>query len=136
MGADWDDFGDDPVDSPVPDDDPLDCNGHGTHVAGIIGANPGNEFNITGVAYEASLYSYKVFGCSDSTATDVIIDGMLRAYEDGMDIISMSLGGNTGWSDDPTALVASRLANLGVVMSIAAGAVLLPDPWLRALTVD
>ncbi|EJD37947.1 subtilisin-like protein [Auricularia subglabra TFB-10046 SS5] len=106
---------------PVPDDDPLDCNGHGTHVAGIVGANPGNEFNITGVAYEASIYSYKVFGCSESTATDVIIDGMLRAYEDGMDIISLSLGGNTGWSDDPTSLVASRIANLGVVMSIAAG---------------
>ena len=40
----------------MPDDDPLDqCNGHGTHVAGIIGANPANEFNVTGVAYEASI---------------------------------------------------------------------------------
>lgn len=57
--------------TPHPDSDPLDeCNGHGTHVAGIIGANPGNEYNITGVAYEASLSSYRVFGCTGSVPDD------------------------------------------------------------------
>lgn len=35
---------------PQPDDDPRDtCNGHGTHVAGIIGAND-KHMNLTGVA--------------------------------------------------------------------------------------
>lgn len=53
----YDFVGDDyPLSDPVPDSDPLDtCAGHGTHVAGIIGANPNNDFNITGVAYEATL---------------------------------------------------------------------------------
>ncbi|EJD54860.1 subtilisin-like protein [Auricularia subglabra TFB-10046 SS5] len=106
---------------PVPDEDPRDCIGHGTHVAGIIGANPGNEFNITGVAHEASLYAYKVFGCSDGVTNDIVIDAMLRAYEDEMDIITMSLGGAGGWTDDPTSLVASRIAQLGTVMTIATG---------------
>lgn len=55
----WDFVGDDyPLSAPVPDADPLDqCAGHGTHVAGIIAADPTNEFNVTGVAYEATLYS-------------------------------------------------------------------------------
>lgn len=34
---------------PIPDGDPMDCNGHGTHVAGIIGADD-KEFQFTGVA--------------------------------------------------------------------------------------
>ena len=41
---------------PVPDADPLDqCSGHGTHVAGIVGANPGNPYGFEGVAYESTL---------------------------------------------------------------------------------
>ena len=37
---------------------------------GIIGANPGNEYNISGVAYDADLSAYRVFGCSGSTSDD------------------------------------------------------------------
>ena len=37
---------------------------------GIIGANPGNEFNISGVAYESSLSAYRVFGCTGDTTDD------------------------------------------------------------------
>ena len=35
-------------------------------IQGIIGANPGNEYNINGVAYDATLYSYRIFGCEGS----------------------------------------------------------------------
>lgn len=55
----------------IPDNDPIDqCGGHGTHVAGIIGANPGNPFNISGVAYKASIGSYKIFGCTGGVFDD------------------------------------------------------------------
>ncbi|KAI0786595.1 subtilisin-like protease [Abortiporus biennis] len=108
--------------TPVPDNDPLDeCNGHGTHVAGIIGANPGNEFNISGVAYDASLASYRVFGCDGSTPDDIIIDALLRGYNDGMDILTLSLGGADGWSESSSAVVASNLVDKGKVVTIAAG---------------
>jgi hypothetical protein len=43
------------------------CFGHGTHVAGIIAAQPGNIYNITGVAYKASLNAYRVIGCNGLT---------------------------------------------------------------------
>jgi minor extracellular serine protease Vpr len=46
--------------NPVPDPDPDDCNGHGTHVAGIIGANG----EVKGVAPAVTFGAYKVFGCA------------------------------------------------------------------------
>ncbi|EJD40984.1 subtilisin-like protein [Auricularia subglabra TFB-10046 SS5] len=107
---------------PQPDDDPRDtCVGHGTHVAGIVGATPGNEFNISGVAYDASLYAYRVMGCAGFVGDDVLIEAILRAYNEGMDIITMSLGGASGWSDEAIAVVASRIAKLGPVVTVAAG---------------
>lgn len=51
VGDSYDGSGD-----PVPDSDPMDCNGHGTHVSGIIGANP-NPYNFTGVVPNATLGS-------------------------------------------------------------------------------
>lgn len=78
--------------NPVPDSDPFDgCYGHGTEMAGIIGAND-NEFGVTGVAPEASLYSYRVFSCSGATTEDLVIKGALQAYQDNMDIVNLSLG--------------------------------------------
>ncbi|TFK18825.1 subtilisin-like protein [Coprinopsis marcescibilis] len=71
-----DDF--DGPNTPYPDNDPLDiCNGHGTHVAGIVGTDPGNELNITGVAHEATLGAYRVFGCNKFgyTQDDMSMDG-------------------------------------------------------------
>lgn len=124
--------------TPHPDSDPLDeCNGHGTHVAGIIGANPGNEFNISGVAYEATLSSYRVFGCTGSVPDDsafflpfrisrsqhypVIVDALLRANADGQDIITLSIGGADGWTSSTSSTVASRIAASGRIVTIAAG---------------
>ncbi|OCH84198.1 subtilisin-like protease [Obba rivulosa] len=108
--------------TPVPDDDPLDqCNGHGTHVSGIVGANPGNEFNISGVAYEASINMYRIFGCTGDTTDDVIVDALLRGVSDGNDILTMSLGGSSGWTEDTSSVVSSRIAATGKIVTIAAG---------------
>ncbi|EJD37123.1 subtilisin-like protein [Auricularia subglabra TFB-10046 SS5] len=107
---------------PVPDDDPMDqCQGHGTHVAGIVGAAPGNEMNITGVAPDAALYAYRVIGCVGGVGEDVLIDALLRAHADGMDVITMSIGGASAWPDDPVSVVASRVAEQGTVVTMSGG---------------
>ena len=41
--------------TPIPDTDPMDCNAHGTHVAGIVAASGPNPYNMTGVAPQANL---------------------------------------------------------------------------------
>lgn len=65
-------------DNPEPDDDPYDdCEGHGTHVSGIIAAQP-NKMGFTGVAPGATLGMYKVFSCySFGTTDDVLIAALL-----------------------------------------------------------
>lgn len=108
--------------APVPDPDPLDqCNGHGTHVAGIIGADPNNDFNISGVAPDAEIFSYRVFGCSGSVTDDVLVDALLLGTKQGMDILTMSLGGSDGWTESTSAVLSSRLSDAGKVVTIAAG---------------
>ncbi|KAI0045501.1 subtilisin-like protease [Auriscalpium vulgare] len=108
--------------TPVPDDDPLDqCAGHGTHVAGIIGADPGNEYNISGVAYKAALYAYRIFGCEGYVGDDIIVAALLRGYSDKLDVLTLSLGAASGWTEATGAVVASRIAATGTVVTIAAG---------------
>ncbi|PBK73461.1 subtilisin-like protease [Armillaria solidipes] len=107
---------------PVPDNDPLDqCAGHGTHVAGILGADPDNPYNISGVAYRASINAYRVFGCTGSVGDDVLVDALLRGYEDGNDILTLSIGGTDGWTEGTASVVSSRIAATGKVVTIAAG---------------
>ncbi|GKT65516.1 minor extracellular protease VPR [Colletotrichum tofieldiae] len=102
----------------TPDADPLDQQGHGTHVAGIIA---GNSSVLTGVAPEATLYAYKVFSTVDGTDEDTLIEAFLAAYDAGVDIITSSIGGVNGFADNAWAVVASRLVDQGVVVTISAG---------------
>lgn len=102
-----------------PDDDPYDCVGHGTHVAGIIA---GEDVNFIGVAPKATLRSYKVFGCNNpETGDDALIQAFVQAYEDGADVINASIGGPGGWPEDAWATAASRIADQGVFIAISAG---------------
>ena len=106
------------------DSDPMDDNGHGTHVAGIIAGSGGIE----GVAPGASLLAYKVLGADGSgPMSDVIeaIDASIDPNNDGSssdhaDVISMSLGGS-GDSQDPICLAVQRAVEAGVVVVVAAG---------------
>jgi minor extracellular serine protease Vpr len=103
---------------PVPDANPDDCGGHGTHVAGIVGGNGGG---IRGVAPGVTFGAYRVFGCSGSTTSDIILAALERALADGMHVINQSLGAARQWPQYPTAQASSRLARKGVVMVASIG---------------
>ncbi|MBL8342930.1 MAG: S8 family serine peptidase, partial [Rubrivivax sp.] len=103
---------------PVPDANPDDCNGHGTHVAGIVGGNGGG---IKGVAPAVKFGAYRVFGCVGSTTSDIILEAMERAHADGMQIINQSLGAARQWPQYPTAQASSRLVSKGIVMVASIG---------------
>ncbi|KAH8738208.1 peptidase S8/S53 domain-containing protein [Ilyonectria robusta] len=103
-----------------PDDDPMDCQGHGTHVAGILAAQE-NSMDFTGAAPGVTLGSYRVFGCNGEAGNDVLIAAFNKAYEDGADIITASIGGPSGWSEEAWAVSVSRIVEQGVPCTLAAG---------------
>ena len=108
---------------PHPDADPDDCNGHGTHVAGIIGAT-GNAAagGVLGVAPGVTLGAYRVFGCDGSTSADIMLAAMERAYSDGMQVVNMSIGAAfQNWPQYPTAVAADALVAKGVVVVASIG---------------
>ncbi|KAG0238235.1 hypothetical protein BGW42_006515 [Actinomortierella wolfii] len=116
----WDFAGDDFTgeNDPKPSGDPMDCRGHGTHVAGTIGAN---DSTVLGVAPGAILGAYRVFGCNGTTTNDIIIAAMEKAVNDGMDVINMSLGEPNGWIGTPVSKAVSRASKLGVLFAAAQG---------------
>jgi minor extracellular serine protease Vpr len=123
---------------PHPDPNPLDCEGHGSHVAGTAagsgvlatGAQYAGPYNATtvsgntwtigpGVAPKADLYAIRVFGCTGST--DVVVDAIEWAVDNDMDVINMSLGSPFGTSDTPDAEASTNAAKAGVIVVASAG---------------
>jgi subtilisin family serine protease len=102
---------------PTPDLNPDDCAGHGTHVAGIIGANG----KVKGVAPDVVFGAYRVFGCAGSTTDDVMLAAMERILADKMQVLNMSIGSSFAWPQSPTAQAASRLVKKGIVVVASAG---------------
>jgi len=102
------------------DANPLDDNGHGTHVAGIVAANG----TLKGVAPNATLFAVKVCDSSGSCSTSNIIAGIDWSIAHSANIISMSLGGSTQPNDefaDVEAIVSDAAVEKGVVVVAAAG---------------
>ncbi len=127
-----------PATIPHPDPNPLDCNSHGTHTASTAAGYgelsdgstyhgpyssavyTSTDFKIgPGVAPEASLFIYRVFGCTGST--DVVTEAIDRAVADGADVISMSLGSDFGTAKTPDAVAADNAARSGVVVVASSG---------------
>ncbi|MEU7072352.1 S8 family serine peptidase [Streptomyces narbonensis] len=106
------------------DDDPMDDNGHGTHVAGIIAGKAARQGGVTGMAPDARLLAYKVTGADGSGYTSDIIAGIEAAADPSnpypADVINMSLGG-PGDGTDPLGRAATAAVRAGVVVVAAAG---------------
>ncbi|MEM6639412.1 MAG: S8 family serine peptidase [Pseudomonadota bacterium] len=115
-------------DVPMPDPDPLDGNGHGSHVAGTA-AGVGVERRIgPGVAKGAQLMALKVFSDA-SGSTDLTADAIDYALDpngdgaidDRVDVINMSLGARYGSQSDPSALASTVAVQAGVIVVASAG---------------
>ena len=130
---------------PHPDPNPLDCAGHGTHVAGTLagygvtldgttyhGPYDAQTLSRTqflvapGVAPGAQLYALKIFGCSGTT--DDVIDAVDWAVKNGMNVINLSLGAPFGAEgspfggpESPDAVAVDNAAAAGIVVVAAGG---------------
>ena len=97
---------------------PLDDNGHGTHVAGIIA---GNSASLKSMAPDAELFAYKVLDATGNGNTSTVITGIEQAMADSVDIINLSLGTSDGDPDDILSQAVDRAVDAGIVVVVAAG---------------
>jgi subtilisin family serine protease len=148
VGNGYDGASTDPaINTPKPDPNPIDCNSHGSHVAGTtagFGVNAdgttfkGDYTKLTpadlnamkigpGTAPKALLYALKVFGCEGSTnVTSVALDWALDPDGDGdfsdhLDVVNLSLGQDYGAPDDPDSLFVKKLNKKNVLTVFSAG---------------
>lgn len=108
---------------------------HGSHCAGIIGAQGFEKGGIRGFAPQADIRAYKVF--PGGRFSD-LIEALDLCMEDGIDVVNMSLG-----SDSPSELVQQKIVEAtqaGVACIVAAGnssgAVQFPGVLPQVLTVS
>lgn len=96
-----------------------DGNGHGTHVAGTIGALD-NGIGVVGVAPGARLWAVRVLGNNGTGTTSQIIAGMdwVTARASTIEVANMSLSGGASASIDSAA---NGMADAGVAIAVAAG---------------
>lgn len=128
--------------NPAPDSRPDDFSardriGHGTATASCAGAvsNKGPAVTFNGMAPAAYLGNYKIFGSAainDYSTDDVMITAIEDAFDDGFDIISLSVGGlpfsgpldsnsYCGEPCDPLATTVQDAVEQGIVVVVAAG---------------
>ncbi len=151
-GEQYDASSDDPAQyTPDPDNNPLDCDDHGSHVAGTAAgygvASTGATFTGNyralnaaklgtmrigpGMAPQASLYAIKVFGCPGGGAgsTNLVsagIDWALDPNDDGdmsdhLDVVNISIGGDFASPDDPEGAFVQKAVDNNMLAVISAG---------------
>ena len=113
-----------------PDVNPIDVNGHGTHVAGTVAGLGDGVNTYDGAAPEATLYALKVFGdVRGSTSDSVVIAALEYAadpngdlnIDDKLDVVNLSLGGGFGKPHNLYAQAIKNIVNAGIVTVAAAG---------------
>lgn len=97
----------------------ADDNGHGTHVAGTIGAVGNNGVGTTGICWGVKLMAIKALGADGTGTTASVAAGVDWARLNGAKVINMSLGAGASDATLEAALEAARVA--GIVVVVAAG---------------
>jgi subtilisin len=98
----------------------ADDNGHGTHVAGIIGAL-NNNTGVLGVAPGAKLVALKVLNSEGEGNTSYILQALnyINQYAVAGDVVNMSLGSDT--ISNVLDNTVRQIADKGILFSVAAG---------------
>jgi subtilisin len=108
--------------------DPLDDNGHGSHVSGIIAAEMANTaetvaaYNsngVVGVAPSAQIYALKVVDQNGNGDYAEVISALQWAVDNGMNVVNISLGAHVDTQALHNAIIAAY--NAGIVIVAAAG---------------
>ncbi len=99
--------------------DPMDEHGHGTHVAGTVGARGNNGVGVTGIAWNVQLMPLKFLGPDGNGMDSDAIKCIDYAIGNGADIINNSWGGD-GVNRALTDAV-ERANEAGVIVVVAAG---------------
>ena len=106
------------------DDDPEDDNGHGTHVAGIIGAAGNNGLGVTGVAWNVKLMAVKMLDSEGSGTTENELDAynwILAKKQEGVDIVAVNASFGGGGASPAVRDAINSLGNRGILLIAAAG---------------
>lgn len=104
------------------DSSPEDANGHGTHVAGTVGALDNNE-GVIGVAAGATVVSLRVLGADGSGDFSWTIDALDHIVQNGSagDVVNMSLGPSSPYTDPAVIAATQAVGQAGIKVAIAAG---------------
>lgn len=97
----------------------MDENGHGTHVAGIAGAQSNNEVGIAGMAWQSPLMVVKVLDKFGNGWYSDIAAGIVYAADNGARVINLSLGG--GQPSETLCQAVQYATARGAVVVAAAG---------------
>ena len=94
---------------------PIDTNGHGTAVAGIIAANG----TLKGIAPSAKILAYRVSDTGEGVSSDLIIKAIQQAVTDGANVINISLGVNR--TNERIDEAINHAVKKGIIVVTAAG---------------
>ncbi len=106
------------------DSNPMDNDGHGTHIAGIIAGKANDNTGIAGISPHAKLMAVKIFNLRDETNSSIIVDAfhyIYKAQKRGVNVVAVncSWGGNDISSSIDE--IMDKIGSAGALFTFASG---------------